>query len=149
MTIKQVSRNIILNRIQALGFTHAEAVSIRLIELRLTRWNEGIHSGKISFDELGFPCRYGRRMSNYHAGCIRRLNGIVAARNNRECKPFRAFQDANGTHIETLFPEKWIYAYVHADHRGPSVFLVPASELPDASDAELERFHARGLAVID
>lgn len=128
-------------RLQALGFTYEEAVSLRRIEMTLQRWGElecGNDRGCIERDEVsgkpymtydggmnGKRSRYA--VADREAGALKRLNAIVGARNAR----------TNGEQV---------YAYHQTDCRGCNLYLVKASQLPATTDAEIIRHSGPGAA---
>lgn len=134
----------LFNRLQKLGFTFEEAVSLRRIEIALKRWAEqecGTSNDHASFsierDEATgkpFRCVYphsGRNALRYpvadrEAGALRRLKAIVAARNARE----------GGVAV---------VPYHQGDPRGCALYLLTSDQLSDG--APIDNVYTRGLAV--
>lgn len=120
-------------RLQALGFTYGEAVSLRRIEMTLQRWGElecGNDNGHASYcvsrdEQTGKPYMEihpysGGKMRRYpvadrEAGALRRLAAIVEARNLRE------------TAGETC--GNWVVAYHQTDCRGCNLYLLTREQL--------------------
>lgn len=154
-------------RLQALGFTYEEAVSLRRIEMTLQRWGErecGDGSDwAIERDETtGKPYMtyhgqtFGNRIKRYaiadrEAGAIKRLKYIVAARNAR------AYVD--GMCVNP------VAAYHQGDCRGCMVYLVTLDAFPESEKQEwrnanpgaqwiafpfhktIDQYYTRGVAV--
>jgi len=154
-------------RLQALGFTYEEAVSLRRIEMTLQRWGElecGNDNGHASYcvsrdETTGKPYMEvhphdGGKMRRYavadrEAGALKRLARIVKARNAREAakEPFLAGYDYardNGA---------FVFAYHQGDCRGCNLYLVTREQLtekygPDAGKLlPINQYYTRGLAV--
>jgi len=140
------------SRLQALGFTYEEAVSLRRIEMTLQRWGEqecgdsnDYYSTSIERDEeTGRPYRvvmyHDRKPSeakrypiaDREAGAIKRLAAIIKARNEREFEGIALVSD----------PAKhpnYVFAYHQGDCRGCNLYLLTRSQLPNATDAEIEK----------
>ena len=140
------------SRLQALGFTYEEAVSLRRIEMTLQRWGErecGDESGRcIERDEkTNRPYmtydkgRNGERgrypIADREAGALKRLAAIIKARNVRK----NAESEWNPNHLR---------AYHQGDCRGCNLYLVTVGQLEDAStgrEIPIEANYTRGLAV--
>lgn len=155
----------LFSRLQALGFTYEEAVSLRRIEMTLQRWAEGEcgdESGRcIERDETtGKPFmtydkgRNGERgryaIADREAGALKRLGKIVAARNarayvNGQCvNPVAAYHqgDCRGCMLylvsaEHLAPE---FATWHTENPGANASAFPFQK-------HLPSLYTRGLAV--
>lgn len=139
-------------RLQALGFTYEEAVSLRRIEMTLQRWGElecGNDRGCIERDDatgkpyMTYDAGNGRRrypIADREAGALRRLSAIVEARNNRE----RSYDARRCSFMGHVF------AYHQGDCRGCNLYLVTRSQLADRQTGEtlpIEQYYNRGLAV--
>ncbi len=138
-------------RLQALGFTYEEAVSLRRIEMTLQRWAEAecgdsndYCSTAIERDEdSGKPFRVVMRhdqkpsearryaIADREAGALKRLRAIVAARDAR----YRAL---GGDGQNDLIP------YHQTDPRGCMVYLVKRSDL---GASPIDQVYNRGIAV--
>lgn len=149
----QKAKFALFQRLQALGFTHEEAVALRRIEMTLQRWGEAecgdsndFRSVAIERDETtGKPYR----VVSYHnenktrrypiadreAGALKRLKSIVDARNARKFP--NGLPDAD-CHPDFVFP------YHQSDPRGCAVYLVKSSDLKGQS---IDSIYSRGLAV--
>lgn len=136
----QKAKFALFSRLQDMGFTYDEAVSLRRIEMTLQRWGEmecgDGHGRCIERDETtgkpfmtyerGTSGQRGRyAIADREAGALKRLGKIVAARNER-CS------DA-------------LLAYHQGDCRGCNLYLVLASDVP--SGESINAYYTRGLAV--
>ena len=131
----------LFGKLQDLGFTCDEAVSLRRIEMTLQRWGErecGDGSNwAVERDETtgkpfnvwhgeGKPSRY--PIADREAGAIRRLKAICDARNERQSE------------AEKVIP------YHQTDPRGCALYLVRYSSLCSETQP-IEQIYYRGLAV--
>lgn len=140
-------------RLQALGFTYEEAVSLRRIEMTLQRWGErecgdGSNWGLERDEKTGKPYNVwhgegkARRypVADREAGALRRLAAIVKARNLRESPT--EFMQANA--------QDWVFAYHQGDCRGCMLYLITRGQLTDRQTGALlpiDQYYNRGLAV--
>lgn len=141
-------------RLQALGFTYEEAVSLRRIEMTLQRWGErecGDEHGRCieRDEETGKPYmtydkgRGGERgrypIADRETGALRRLNNVIRVRNLRESSN----QGAND----------YVFSYHQPDCRGCNLYLCTREQLtekygPDAGKLlPIDSHYTRGLAV--
>lgn len=160
-------------KLQELGFTYEESVSLRRIEMTLQRWAEAecgdsneYASFSIERDETTgkpFHCVYPHQgqmrkhpIADREAGALRRLKAIVGDRNSRQggCRGKASGND--------LIP------YHQGDCRGCALLLVKRSDIPalsredwlrnnptDKSEAayesakarQIDSYYTRGLAV--
>lgn len=145
-------------RLQALGFTYEEAVSLRRIEMTLQRWGElecGTDAGCVERDEttgkpMYRPAGYnagGNRgwvesraypIADREAGALKRLARIVADRNERY---------NTGEH---RLPNQEVTAYHQGDCRGCNLYLLTREQLTDKQTGTalpVDQYYTRGLAV--
>lgn len=137
----------LFSRLQQLGFTYDESVSLRRIEMTLQRWAElecGNDRGCIERDEAtgkpfftyerGNGPRGRYSVADREAGALRRLAAIVAARNAREA--------------QAALPHNFVIAYHQGDCRGCMVYLVTRAQLTqDGRQLPIDQYYNRGLAV--
>lgn len=150
----QKSKFELFSRLQALGFTYDEAVSLRRIEMTLQRWAEGEcgdsnnHRSKvIERDEAtGKPFLFvsyhdenkSRRYptADREAGALRRLKAIVDARNAR--LPLGMTRENYGE----------VIAYHQGDCRGCMLYLITRDQLTqDGKTLPIDQYYNRGMAV--
>jgi hypothetical protein len=137
-------------RLQALGFTYEEAVSLRRIEMTLQRWAEHECNGDIQRDEVtDKPYRVYEHSSSAkrypvadrEAGALKRMAAIVAARNLRESP------------VEVGKPQNDVFAYHQGDCRGCMLYLCTREQLTEkygdkaGSLLPIDQYYNRGLAV--
>lgn len=126
-----------------LGFTDSEVASLRRINSALQRWYElecGTESGVIERDEAtGKPywVSYTRRylgandtrmrspVADREAGALRRLAGIITARNARTDAP--------------------VSTYIQTDPRGAALYILRPGDIPQG--ASVESCYTRGVCV--
>ena len=130
------------NTLMELGFTSEESDSLRRISLRLQRWYGlecGTDTGSIERDDAtGKPywtaevgnIRTGFRtirtpMADFENGALRRLAGIISARNERTSAP-----------VET---------YIQTDPRGAALYILRPGDVP--SGLTPESCYTRGVCV--
>jgi hypothetical protein len=132
------------NTLCKLGFTASEAESLRRISMTLRRWYEmecGTGEGQVSIsverDENGKPFRRYRYptkggyvdkrcpIADRESGALRRLSGILAARNGREADR--------------------LSHYVQTDPRGPSLYILRPGDVP--ADEDVSCYYSRGICV--
>lgn len=126
------------SRLQALGFTYEEAVSLRRIEMTLQRWGEAEANGDIERDEV--TSRPFRRCGNYiqandprsihfvadrEAGALKRLKAIIKVRNLRES--------------DNPSADNYIHAYHQGDCRGCNLYLLTSAQLPVVTDEQMRQ----------
>lgn len=149
----------LFNRLQNLGFTYEEAVSLRRIEITLQRWGElecGDDNGRcIERDETtgkpfmtyerGTSGQRGRyAIADREAGAIKRLCKIVEARNSRAAQ----LHVANGGSLGDKTPG-FVTAYHQGDCRGCNLYLLTREQLTGHNGEQLpiDQYYTRGLAV--
>lgn len=127
--------------LQALGFTPAEAISLRRISMTLQRWYElecGTDAGYIERDEeTGKPYRvheyhgkqYRTTTADRETGAVKRLQAIINARNIRQSRADNPL----------------LSYYLQTDPRGAALYIlrpqdIPAGESPAA-------YYSRGICV--
>lgn len=153
----QKSKFELYSRLQNLGFTYEEAVSLRRIEMTLQRWGEAecgdsndYCSTSIERDETtGKPYR----VVMYHdqkpseatrypvadreAGALRRMNAIIAARNSREWT-----RSGDASFKNTLL------GFHQTDCRGCMVYILRKSDIMDGhKPLPIDQYYTRSLAV--
>jgi len=141
----QKAKFALFSRLQGMGFTHEEAVSLRRIEMTLQRWGEmecgDAHGRCIERDETtgkpfmtyerGTSGQRGRlAIADREAGALKRLGKIVATRNERMNTP--------SDHPDCVVP------YHQGDCRGCNLYLLKVS---DVKGDTLDSIYTRGLAV--
>ncbi len=127
----------LFSRLQKLGFTYEESVSLRRIEMTLHRWDEqecgdgnDYASWAIERDETtGRPYRvtyphtgksYRHPIADREAGALRRLAAIMVS-------------------------HPGFVAYHQTDCRGAALYIVRKTEIP--AGASIESYYNRGLCV--
>jgi len=153
MTKKELLRRTALeNALVSLGFTSAEADTLRRISNTLQRWYElecGSDSGAIERDEatgtpywFNYRSRYLQandprsrsRIADREAGALRRLQKIMRDVNARR---FDALP--NGGEMKLL------HTYIQTDPRGAALYILRPGDIPDGS--KVESCYTRGLCV--
>ncbi len=137
-----------------LGFTPAEAESLRRISMTLHRWSEHECNGVIERNEDDGNRPYwsspntGRhyvcRVPDREAGALKRLQTIVDNRNHRALMALAAA----GMPIETaqeLNGRSAITSYVQGDPRGGTLYILRPGDVPEGEDAS--GFYNRGICV--
>lgn len=129
--------NVLLN----LGFTSAEAESLRRISMTLRRWYEEECNGTIERDEDGegrpyrsFPDSGKHRVyaiPDRERGAVKRLEGIIAARNDRA---------ANAP-----FEPRTVRYYLQTDPRGAVLYIIRPGDVPEGAD--VSSYYSRGVCV--
>lgn len=127
-----------LNRLQVIGISEDDAISLRRISMTLHRWHElecGDGNGCIERDEkTGLPYWYNansryidprdprakRRIADREAGAIKRLADIMAR-----------------------YPS--LSSYVQGDPRGAALYILRPGDVPEGEHAE--SYYSRGIAV--
>lgn len=141
------------SRLAELGFTYEESKALYRAQLTLHRWAEAECNGEIERDETtNKPARHFRwsafgqgpglshqafPIADREAGALRRVKGIVEARNARLGKGL------NGA------PDDFILPYHQTDPRGCALYLVKQSDLGNGCSPSLplSSYYTRGLAV--
>jgi len=128
-----------------MGFTYAEAETLRLAEKTLHRWAERECNGEIEREEKtgkvyafsnssGKRYEFGPRPRDLETGALKRIAATVEARNLRELGP--------ATKADK--PEL-LLAYHQTDPRGCALYLVKKSDIPEGAD--IGSYYTRGFAV--
>lgn len=152
--------------LQSLGFTAQEAESLRRISMTLRRWYElecgtgegqtiisierdGDEPDSTPYQRIQFPTAHGYadrryRIADRETGAIKRLKGIVDARNNRALAAIplpelRKAQRAGGTGFAPLS------FYLQTDPRGASLYIIRPGDVPDG--ANVSSYYSRGIVV--
>lgn len=131
------------NRMEKMGFTHAETETLRLAQLTLHRWAERECNGEIERDETTgkvHPYNHnGDRMKytvpDREKGALKRIAKIVSDRNTRNWIGF------NGSIAEM---PTTLHAYHQTDPRGCSLYLVSIEQL---GGADISSVYNRGFGV--
>ena len=125
------------SNLEALGFTFAEAQTLRRIEMTLCRWFEAECNGDIERDEkTGIPYFHRHNHSYLQANDPRAYSRIP----DRE-KGARARLDA----LMAGKPE--LVAYVQTDPRGCALYILKRSDV--RAGEQIDSVYTRGLAVCD
>ena len=124
------------NTLLSLGFTRKDAESLRRISNQLHRWYElecGVDAGGVERDEqtgkvTWYSSRTGERSPypDRETGAVKRLQGIIAARNNR-------VSDAPVSY------------YLQGDPRGAALYIIRAGDVPEGAD--VSAYYTRGIVV--
>jgi len=128
----------------SLGFTVAEAEALRRISMTLHRWSEHECNGNIERDgENGDGVPYwsnpdsGRhmicRIPDRERGALRRLAGIIDARNARL------------EQTATRPDEFSVRPYVQGDPRGAALYILRPGDVPEGARAD--GYYTRGICV--
>ena len=131
-----------LDVLQSLGFTQAEAESLRRISMTLHRWHEAECNGDVQRDETtGRTFRhYGHntagpfqtvRCADRETGAKKRLAAILKARNGRQLI-VAGKMDA-------------LSAYIQGDPRGAALYILRPGDVPEGKDAGA--YYSRGICV--
>lgn len=127
--------------LQNLGFTDIEANQLRRISMTLQRWYDlecGTEAGHIERDEeTGKPYRvheykgkqYRTVTPDRETGAIKRLKGIIHARNTRQ---------AWLTHPILSY-------YIQTDPRGAALYIIRPNDIPEGY--KVEECYSRGICV--
>lgn len=140
--------------LRALGFTRIEAEQLRRISMTLHRWAErecGDEHGCIERDEqtskpywLNATTMRRTPIADREGGAMRRLNGIIAARNDRALAEIplanlQREQRAGRTGFEP------VRSYVQGDPRGGALYILRPGDVPEGQDAH--SYYTRGICV--
>ena len=125
--------------LRSLGFTNEEADKLRRISMTLQRWHElecGVDGGCVERDpDSGLTywrSEYTGKLSRFadrETGALKRLQGIVHARNIRQPKaedPLLSF-------------------YVQTDPRGAALYILRPQDIPEGKD--VSAYYSRGICV--
>ena len=134
----------------SLGFTTAEADSLRRISMTLHRWSEHECNGAIQRDgdngdglPFWFNTNTGRkigRVPDRERGAMRRLTAIIEARNTRALAAIPKREQRNGRNgFEPILH------YVQGDPRGCSLYIIRPGDVP--AGADVHGYYSRGIAV--
>jgi len=141
------------NVLMELGFTADEAAKLRRISMTLRRWHElecGDGRGYIERDETtGKPfyinCnsryvsandpRARHAIADREAGARRRLNAIIARRNNTQNAIGATYQNTAGR----------LAYYVQGDPRGVALYILRPGDIPEGQTAD--SCYSRGICV--
>jgi hypothetical protein len=129
-------------RLQSLGFTYEEAVSLRRAEMTLQRWGEELCNGTIQRDEkTEKPFRiYGNYIqandprsvhfiADREAGALRRVMAICGARNAR------------------IKEHDCVLPYHQTDPRGCALYLVKRSDLTSQENQIITKARSNGAKI--
>lgn len=129
-----------------LGFTRAEAESLRRISLTLHRWYEHECNGNIERDgdnadgapywsspDLGRHMMY--RIPDRERGAEKRLKNIIATRNGRD----RAIGGPDCTR------QGEVSYYLQGDPRGAVLYIIRPGDVPEGQD--VHGYYTRGICV--
>lgn len=141
------------NTLMSLGFTQAEAESLRRISMRLQRWYErecGTDNGCIERDETTdkpywlnsltmrrFPIRDDER------GAERRLKAIISARNQRVIGASPEPATIQGC-VEHACSAS-VSFYLQTDPRGAALYIIRPDDVP--AGADVSGYYSRGICV--
>ena len=131
----------------SLGFTQAEAESLRRISMTLRRWHEAECNGDIQRGEDGVARgyrvnaryldpndpRYWYSVPDREAGAKKRLSRILLDRLNRT-------KDTEGT-----IQGPALTAYIQGDPRGAALYIIRPGDVPEGKDAGA--YYSRGVCV--
>jgi len=145
MTRKEAMRRTHLNdTLRALGFTDAEAESLRRISMTLHRWHElecGIDNGCVERNEATNEAFWHNshtgqytKIADRETGARKRLAKILTERNER-C------ESGSGTR----FTANFLSAYVQTDPRGAALYILRPGDVPEGEDAGA--YYSRGICV--
>lgn len=146
MTRKQAERRTMLSdALRSLGFTRDECEALIRAQQTLHTWAEHECNGAIQRDEkTNVPYWYntntGRKLSrtsDREAGAIKRVNKIIADRNDRDLQMFVA-----ATESYTLKPVSWFH---QTDPRGCALYILRSGDVPAGEDPSC--YYSRGIAV--
>jgi hypothetical protein len=144
MTKREAEHRVYLhNTLMALGFTDDEAEALRRISMTLHRWFEHECNGTIQRDGEngdGAPFYYnpdtGRRHGrapDREAGAMKRLRGIIEARNMRVFQEYPTRENTDLTF------------YIQSDPRGAVLYIIRPGDIPEGADVHV--YYARGFCV--
>lgn len=133
------------NALLSLGFTAEEAASLRRISMTLHRWHElecGTDGGCIERDEksdkpywLNSHSMRRTPVADREKGALKRLNAIVAKRNNTQNAIGATFQHPAGR----------LSYYVQTDPRGAALYIIRPGDVPAGED--VSAYYSRGICV--
>lgn len=135
------------NVLMELGFTADEADKLRRISMTLRSWHErecGIDGGCIERENddgtgraFWLSSHSGKRwpIRDMETGALRRLNAILARRNNVENAIGATYQHPAGR----------LSAYVQGDPRGAALYIIRPGDIP--AGATVDSCYSRGIVV--
>lgn len=135
------------NVLMELGFTADEADKLRRISMTLRSWHErecGIDGGCIERENddgtgraFWLSSHSGKRwpIRDMETGALRRLNAIVARRNNVENAIGAAYQNPVGR----------VSAYIQGDPRGAALYIIRPGDIP--AGQTVDSCYSRGIVV--
>lgn len=126
------------NVLMSLGFTQAEAETLRRISMRLHRWHEkecGIDNGCIERDEETGKAYWlnSMTMKRYpvrddEAGAKKRLAAII-----------------NRVNVQRAGKVGRLNAYIQTDPRGAALYIIRPGDVPEGAD--VSAYYNRGICV--
>jgi hypothetical protein len=132
-----------------LGFTRAEAESLRRISMTLHRWAEHECNGNIERkeDENDRPYwsspnagrHYICRVPDREKGALKRLQDIISARNER------AIVENGGDRSDVAVMTEAVNFYVQGDPRGSALYILRPGDVPDGKSTD--SYYTRGIAI--
>ena len=158
--------------LQSLGFTAAEARSLRRISNTLRRWYERECNGEIERnEETGHVHGYNPNahyldphdprayysVADRERGAERRLAAIIAARNERARNELQACPNCqqwqypptldcfNECVKRGLVPSRDLTSYLQTDPRGASLYILRPGDVPAGADPS--SYYSRGICV--
>ena len=137
--------------LRALGFTSAEAESLRRISMTLRRWHEAECNGDIQRGEDGVARgyrvnarfldpndpRYWYSVPDRETGAKKRLAAIIKARNERE-----RWENNCPSPSDVIGN---LSAYIQGDPRGAALYILRPGDVPEGKDAGA--YYSRGVCV--
>lgn len=132
-------------RLQSLGFTFEESVSMRRIERTLSRWAEAecgdANGNAIERDEVT-----GKPFRTFYSGANgKRSRYAIADREAGALNRLAAICKARDTRADAFATGDYIIAYHQGDCRGCSLYLVRSKDVP--AGADIDSYYSRGVAV--
>jgi hypothetical protein len=126
-----------METLQSLGFTRDECEQLRRISMQLHSWHErecGTDNGCIERDETTGKAYWlnSHSMRRYpirdmEAGALRRLQNIVAERNDRAIGRVLICESEN---------EITVKPYVQTDPRGAALYIIRPQDVPEGASVE-------------
>lgn len=147
-------RAFVVRALMSVGFTEAEAASLRRIAAALHRWDElecGNDRGGIDRGDGGVPMWYDSRTGSRtpirdgEALALARLARVVKARNDRVCGSPSAGPRDPMIVVPGSAPVGHVAAYHQSDPRGCSLYILRPGDVPAGADANAH--YNRGIAV--
>ena len=138
--MKTQSIRIMLDRLETLGLSSSDALSLRRIAMTLTNWSEkecGVNAGHIERDEeTNIPYWYPTGW--YSSTAHKYIKPEPCRINDLEAGALRRLSTLASRYPDLIF-------YNQTDPRGASVYVLRKSDVPDGS--LVEQVYSRGLAV--